>query len=290
MVIGLIVADIRYNSLDRLRALVDGAASPIFLVTDLPARLFEWAGHEMRLRTSLLEENARLRRENLVLEGRSLEMASLEAENSRLRTLLNSTALLRNDVLVAELIGVSPDPVRHQLVLNKGDLDGVFIGQPMIDADGLMGQVIEVSSRSSRAMLITDSTHSVPVQINRNGVRAIVEGSGSLNSLEVRHVSETTDIRVGDLLETSGLGGRFPVGYPVAVVNSIEQEPGEPFTRVRAVPTAALDRSRHVLLVFTAAAMSALITVTPPSTPTWKPALLRNLSSASGVMNIRTWL
>jgi len=169
----------------------------------------------------------------------------------RLRALLNSSALLRDDVLVAELIGVSPDPVRHQLVLNKGETDGVFVGQPLIDANGLMGQVVEVSAGHSRALLITDATHSIPVQVNRNGVRAIAEGTGALGTLESHHVSATTDIQEGDLLISSGLGGRFPVGYPVAVVSQIERDPGRAFARILAVPSAALDRSRHVLLVFT---------------------------------------
>ena len=125
---------------------------------------------------------------------------------------------------------------RLQLVLNKGTRDGVFVGQPLIDADGLMGQVVEVSDGSSRALLITDVTHSVPVQVNRNGVRAIVEGTGRLSSLEVRHVSATTDIETGDLLVTSGLGGRFPEGYPVAVVTEVQRDAGELFARVLASP------------------------------------------------------
>ena len=129
-------------------------------------------------------------------------------------------------------------------------MDAVFVGQPLIDADGLMGQIVEVSPASSRALLITDATHSIPVQVNRNGVRAIAEGTGSLGSLEIRHVSATTDIQIGDLLETSGLGGRFPGGYPVAVVTAIERDPGQMFAHVVAGPSAALDRSRHVLLVF----------------------------------------
>ena len=127
----------------------------------------------------------------------------------------------------------------------------MFVGQPLIDADGLMGQIVEVSGGSSRALLITDATHSVPVQVNRNGVRAIAEGVGTLGALEIYHVSATTDIRQGDLLVTSGLGERFPVGYPVAVVSEVVRDPGEPFARIKAVPSAALDRSRHVLLVFT---------------------------------------
>jgi rod shape-determining protein MreC len=221
-------------------------------VADIPGKIGVWRDVHLRSRTSLQEESERLLRENLLLQGRSHQMASLQADNARLRALLNSTALLRDDVLVAELIGVSPDPVRHQVVLDKGDQDGVFVGQPLIDADGLMGQVVEVNALTSRVLLITDATHSIPVQINRNGVRAIAEGTGVLGTLEVSHVAATTDIREGDLLVTSGLGGRFPVGYPVAEVAVVERDPGQPFARIFANPSAALDRSRHVLLVFNA--------------------------------------
>jgi rod shape-determining protein MreC len=252
IVVGLIAADVHYNKLQAARAVLDTLATPVFWIANLPTRLGEWSTTHIQSRTQLLEDNERLRRENLVLQGRSQQMASLQGENVRLRNLLNSSALLRDDVLVAELVGVSPDPERLQLVLNKGERDGVFVGQPLIDADGLMGQIVEVSSTTSRALLITDVTHSVPVQVNRNGVRAIAEGTGELGSLEVRHVSSTTDIVEGDLLVTSGLGGRFPEGYPVAVVTEVERDLGEPFARVLAVPSAALDRTRHVLLVFTA--------------------------------------
>lgn len=251
VVIGLITADLRFNNLENGRALLQNAAAPIFWVADLPSRLAGWTDTRLQSRSQLLEDNERLQRESLVLQGRSHQMSSLQAENVRLRALLNSTELLRDDVLVAELIGVSPDPARHQLILNKGAGDDVFVGQPLIDADGLMGQIVEVSATTSRALLITDATHSIPVQVNRNGVRAIAEGTGSLGSLEIHHVSATTDIQKGDLLVTSGLGGRFPVGYPVAQISEIERDPGETFAHILAVPTAALDRSRHVLLVFT---------------------------------------
>jgi rod shape-determining protein MreC len=250
VVLCLITVDLRYNSLETTRSTLDTLGAPIYWVADLPLRFRDWGEEQVQSRAQMLEESERLSRENLVLQGRSQQMAALQAENVRLRTLLNSTAMLRDDVLVAELVGVSPDPVRHQLVLNKGSMDAVFVGQPLIDADGLMGQIVEVSPASSRALLITDATHSIPVQVNRNGVRAIAEGTGSLGSLEIRHVSATTDIQIGDLLETSGLGGRFPGGYPVAVVTAIERDPGQMFAHVVAGPSAALDRSRHVLLVF----------------------------------------
>jgi rod shape-determining protein MreC len=249
--VGLIAADLHYNKLQTSRAVLNTFVSPIYWAANLPARINAWSQTHIQSRSQLLEENDRLQRENLILQGRSQQMASLQAENVRLRALLNSSALLRDDVLVAELLGVSPDPERLQLVLNKGERDGVFVGQPLIDADGLMGQIVEVSGSTSRALLITDATHSVPIQVNRNGVRAIAEGTGALGSLEVRHVSANTDIQAGDLLVTSGLGGRFPEGYPVAVVKEVERDAGEAFARVVATPTAALDRTRHVLLVFT---------------------------------------
>jgi rod shape-determining protein MreC len=253
----LITADMHYKGLATTRSVLDTLDAPVFWLADLPMRLRDWSETHLQSRSRVLEENERLTRENLVLQGRSQQMAALQAENVRLRGLLNSTAMLRDDVLVAELIGVSPDPVRHQLVLNKGRADGVFVSQPLIDADGLMGQIVEVSDATSRALLITDATHSIPVQVNRNGVRAIAEGTGSLGALEIRHVSATTDIEVGDLLVTSGLGGRFPGGYPVAVVTEIERDPGKMFAHVLARPSAALDRSRHVLLVFATGATGA---------------------------------
>ncbi|MEP6389373.1 MAG: rod shape-determining protein MreC [Halioglobus sp.] len=252
VVLVLVVADLRYNSLDYARGALDTLLTPIYWVADLPTQFGQWQETQLQSRDDLLQETERLRRENLVIQGRSLQMASLQADNTRLRALLNSTALLRDDVLVAELIGVSPDPVRHQVVLDKGESDAVYLGQPLIDADGLVGQVVEVGELTSRVLLITDSTHSLPVQVNRNGVRAIAEGVGSLQRLEIRHVAATTDIQVGDLLESSGLGGRFPTGYPVATVVAVERDPGQPFARILAKPTAAIDRSRHVLLVFRA--------------------------------------
>ena len=202
-------------------------------------------------RSTLLDDNARLAAGTLLLEARVQQMAALRAENVRLRALLNSSAVVQDDVLVAELIGISPDPARHLVILNKGSADGVYKGQPLIDAEGLMGQVVEVATNSARVLLITDATHAIPVQVNRNGIRAIAEGVGRLDSLELRHVASTEDIEVGDLLVSSGLGGRFPVGYPVAIVTEVLRDPGQAFARVKAMPNAALNRSRHVLLVFT---------------------------------------
>jgi rod shape-determining protein MreC len=184
-------------------------------------------------------------------------MASLVAENLRLRQLMNSSEIVQDRVLVAELIGVSPDPLEHKVIINKGSNDGVYVGQPLLDAFGLMGQVVSVTPYTSQVLLITDNSHAIPVQVTRNNVRTIAEGIGDLYQLRLRYVSSTTDIKEGDILVSSGLGGRFPVGYPVAQIEKITYDPGEPFATVIARPAAQLDRSRHILLVFNDQSSSA---------------------------------
>lgn len=246
----LILADLKFNNLTSTRSFLGGLMAPVYWLADIPSRALDWGEHGVESRATLLKENQRLRAEALVLKGRVQKMAALSAGNTRLRALLNSTALVQDNVLAAELIGVSPDPQRHYVLLNKGADDGVLMGQSLIDADGLIGQVIEVNASISRVLLISDSSHALPVQINRNGVRAIAEGTGALDKLSLRHLAATTDVRVGDLLVTSGLGQRYPVGYPVAVVTEVNRDPGQSFASVVARPSAALNRSRHVLLVF----------------------------------------
>jgi rod shape-determining protein MreC len=243
----------RIPLLSQLRGGIAHVLSPLYSVADSPSRIGGWFGDNLVSRGTLLEQNAQLRNESLILKAKLQKMAALAAENVRLRELLNSSEVVDSSVLVAELIAVSPDPLSHEVVLNKGTRDGVYKGVPVLDAQGLMGQVIEVSPTTSRAILIADSSHATPVQINRNGVRAIATGTGKLHELELRHVAATTDVKVGDLLVSSGLGGRFPVGYPVAVVSSVVHSAGSDFATVKALPKAQLNRSRYVLLAFTEA-------------------------------------
>src|SRR5690606_41683513 len=155
-------------------------------------------------------ENEKLKAEALLMVRRLQRLAALTEQNVRLRELLNSAALVDDEVLVSELIGVDPNPFTHRIIIDKGSRDGVFLGQPVLDARGLMGQVVEVMPYSSRVLLITDSNHNVPVQVNRNGLRVIASGTGNPDSLELRHVADTADIKEGDLLVSSGLGQRFP--------------------------------------------------------------------------------
>ena len=224
--------------------------SGLYWVSDLPFKAEEWADNRLMNRTRLLQENNALRSENLVLAQKLQKNAALEAENFRLRQLLSASSAVEDRVLIAEIIGVAPDPQVHKVIINRGEAHGVYVGQAVLDAFGLMGQIVEVAERSCVALLITDSTHALPVQVNRNGVRLIAEGVGKLHELRLRHVANTMDIVKGDLLVSSGLGGRFPSGYPVAEVTEVTVDPGRPFATVIATTKARINRSRHVLFVF----------------------------------------
>ena len=244
------ICDKYIESTQAVRSSLGYLVLPVQWVSSLPGQLGVWAGESAQSHTNLLEENKRLRLESLVLRQKIQQMISIRAENHRLRELLNTSEQLDDQILVAELIGVDPDPYTHHIIINKGEQHGVFVGQPILDAQGLMGQVIEVLPYTSRVLLVADSNHAIPVQVNRNGVRAIAVGSGKLNELKLIYVPDTSDIKVGDQLVSSGLGGRYPKGYPLGEISGVEHDPGEPFAIVTAKPAASLDRSRHVLLVF----------------------------------------
>ncbi len=249
-IVALILVGIYTPLLKPIRQQLNFLAVPFYQVTDIPRRIGEWSTAAFASEGDLRAENERLKIEVLIYQRKQQQMAALAAENVRLRQLLNGKNMLQDKVLIAELIGVSPNPLSHVVMINRGSREGVYEGQPLLDAFGLMGQIVEVDEDTSRVLLISDSTHAIPVQVNRNGARAIAEGTGDLNQLSLRHVSINADIREGDILVSSGLGERFPVGYPVAEVTQVVRNSGQAFARVIARPMARLDRSRHVLLVF----------------------------------------
>jgi rod shape-determining protein MreC len=236
---------------DRLRSWLMTGLTPVYWLSQSPGSVAGWLGDVTASRDSLIEENEALQSRLLVLERRAQRYAALAAENTRLRELLNASSDLDDRVLVAEVIGITPDPLTHEIILDKGADDGLRKGQTILDAGGLMGQVVHTSKYSSRAILISDNSHAVPVEVNRNGVRAVLLGNGERDSLELAHVPDTADIEEGDLLVSSGLGGRFPQGYPVARISIVHHDPAEPFARVLAKPMASLNSSRLVLVVFT---------------------------------------
>jgi len=246
----LMVVDARFETLKPLRSQMGLVLTPFYWLADLPVRTWQRATEQLTSSTSLVAENEKLKAEALLMQRRLQKLATLTEQNVRLRELLNSAALVDDKVIVGELIGLDPNPFTHRILIDKGERDGVFLGQPVLDASGLMGQVVEVMPYAARVLLLTDVTHSIPVQVNRNGLRAIAVGTGSPDYLELRHVAETADIKEGDLLVSSGLGQRFPSGYPVAQVTEVVRGSGQPFLIVRAIPTAMLNRSRYLLLVF----------------------------------------
>ena len=245
----LIFTDFKFRQTDVVRSGLTTLVAPIQYVVDIPSRVMGWLDRTTADYQVLYEENDELKVQTLVLQRKLQKMTVLTAENIRLRELLNSAEQVDEDVTLATVIGIDPDPFTHEVVINKGTNEGVRVGYPLLDASGVMGQVISVSRFSGRVLLLTDSRHSIPVQINRNGVRAIAVGTGVSDELELLHLPDTADIVEGDILVTSGLGGRFPFGYPVATVGRVAHDPGQPFANIQVRPNAQLNRSRQVLLV-----------------------------------------
>jgi len=244
------VMDHKYNSLASLRAGLSVIIYPLHQVIELPGTVSDWFGESLATRRKLQEENDSLRTQQLMQKVQMQKLAALEAENIRLRELLDSSFQVGEKVLIAELMSVNLDPYKHQIVINKGQLHDIYPGQPLLDAKGVMGQIVHAGPYNSTAVLITDTSHAIPVQVNRTGLRTIALGSGTINRLELPYIPNNADIRPSDLLITSGLGGRFPPGYPVATVSAVQHDPGQTFSQVIATPMAELNRSREVLLVW----------------------------------------
>ena len=246
----LMVMDHKYKNLESLRGGLSVIVYPIQMLVELPGTVSDWFGESLSTRRRLQEENDSLRTQQFMQQAQLLKLAALEAENIRLRELLDSSFEVGEKRLIAELMSVNLDPYKHQIVINKGELDDIYPGQPLLDATGVMGQIVHAGPYTSTAVLITDPSHAIPVQVNRNGLRSIALGSGTINRLELPYIPNNADIQPGDLLITSGLGGRFPPGYPVALVYAVQHDPGHTFSQVVATPLAHLNRSREVLLVW----------------------------------------
>jgi rod shape-determining protein MreC len=242
--------DHRQHHLETIRSGLSILIYPLQYAVNIPSRITQWADTGLSTHGTLVEENRTLKAQVFEQQTRLLKFASLESENQRLRELLQSANRGWERVQIAELLAVDLDPFRRQMELNKGSNDSIFEGQPLLDAHGVMGQVIRVNAFSSTAMLITDPSHAIPVQVNRNGLRAIALGTGASDELDIPHIPNNADIEVGDLLISSGLGQRFPPDYPVAEVVSVERDPREPFARITARPAARLEQAREVLLVW----------------------------------------
>lgn len=245
----LIFYDVRGDSLKQARAWGMVIVSPIVWLAALPFKLVSAAEH-LDTRETLERENRELKHKQLLLEARLQKFEALQQENRRIRELLASASALEEHVLIAEIIAVSQDPYRHQITLDKGTRDGVYRGQALVDAHGVMGQVVEVGPTSSIALLITDPDHGIPVEVNRTGLQTIAIGRGDGRGLRLPFLPSNADIKVGDRLVSSALGGRFPAGYPVAEVYEVNHVAGEHFMEAFSYPTARLNQGRQALLVW----------------------------------------
>ena len=249
--VAAIVADSRFGVFTHVRVYLSSLVSPLQYIANAPGTLLDTMSTQVQTRSSLIEQTKQQEQQLLTLRSRLLKLDQLEHENQRLRELLGSPVHKESRKMVAELLSVDSDPFSHQVLINKGALDGVYNGQPVINDQGVVGQVLHVGSTTSRVLLITDSSHGIPVRVLRNDLRAIASGSGELDKLELRNLPRNTDVQVGDLLVTSGLGGRFPEGYPVARVPRSHYVEGKPFAQIGAKPLVALDRLRYLLLLWT---------------------------------------
>ena len=242
----LVSIDANTRFLDPVRSAIGTLGGPVYYVAEAPYALARGVG---RLADSASDVE-RLERRVLELSLVARQAVATRAENNRLRALLGSQPRVPRQVLVTELIGIAPDPRMHRVVIDKGTADGVSLGEAVVDAEGVFGQVVEASWTTSVVLLITDPTHAIPVEVRRNNLRSIAGGIGRYDAMELEAVPFSADIREGDLLVSSGLGGRFPRGYAVGEVVRVERDPTERFATVRVRPSAALNRSRHVLIVF----------------------------------------
>ncbi|QXC31057.1 rod shape-determining protein MreC [Aeromonas sp. FDAARGOS 1409] len=249
--VAAIVADSRFGVFAHARVYLSSLVSPLQYIANAPGTLLDTMSTQVQTRADLIEQTKQQEQQLFTLRSRLLKMDQLEHENQRLRELLGSPVHKESRKMVAELLSVDSDPFSHQVLINKGALDGVYNGQPVINDQGVVGQVLHVGSTTSRVLLITDSSHGIPVRVLRNDLRAIASGSGELDKLELRNLPRNTDVQVGDLLVTSGLGGRFPEGYPVATVTRSDYVEGKPFAQIEAKPLVALDRLRYLLLLWT---------------------------------------
>jgi rod shape-determining protein MreC len=245
----LMFVDQRFNHLEVVRSNISLVLSPLRYLVSLPAQTGNWVGEWFGSYHDLLNENEELKSDSRIINARLQKMQVLQAENTRLRILLGSAARVADEVIVAELLSVDQNPYRQLIEINKGSLDGVEIGQAVIDAYGIMGQVIHVNQNTATIILISDPEHAIPVQFIRNGTRSIAFGNGSTDQLELRYLPATSDIKINDELVTSGLGGRFPADYPVATVISITEDLVNGFVSVFVKPQARLDSSREVLVI-----------------------------------------
>jgi rod shape-determining protein MreC len=234
---------------ERLRYGLQGAAYPVQVAVNSPAAAWHWLTGSLATRSSLQTQNLQLHTQVQSLQLELLRQQALEQENAQLRELHATLPPLVKKWLVAEVIGVESGTLRQRIIINKGLRDGVHVNQPVVDGAGVLGQVAHVGPWSSEVILITDPEHALPVQITRTGLRTIAVGSGNADELLLTYLAANSDVKSGDVLVSSGLGGVFPAGYPVGHITGVRRETNQLLAQVRAAPQAGIDRAREVMLI-----------------------------------------
>ena len=248
--VGLMIVDHKQpDYLTTFKSVLQTVIYPIQILANAPIRMYQYSTDTLQSHIKLQQENNELQKKQILIEAQLQRMIILDAENKRLRMLLKASSDLKQDSTFAQLISIDFNPYRHFILLNHGLDNAINIGQPVINQEGVIGQIMEVTPYSSRAILITDPNHLLPIQINRNGLRGIAAGVGKLGELDIQNIENNSDVKVGDLLITSGLDGRFPAGYAVSEVISVVFDANNPFAKITARPTANFDKLREVLII-----------------------------------------
>jgi len=270
LALGLIIVDKRYDHLGKIRRFLSVIAYPVQVAVASPFEGWHWFRETVSSRDTLRADKTRLEAELRLAQFRLQRYEALEAETQRLRALRDSTADVSSRFLVGNIMDVDLDAFRERVLVDKGAGDGVFVGQPVLDAGGVFGQVARVEQLTSEVILISDAAHAIPVQINRNGLRTIAVGTGDTGQLKLPYLPTSADVVAGDLLVTSGLGGGFPQGYPVGTVAEVKREPAQSLADVVVSPAAHLDRSRELMFVWLkpSAALPATTQAHTASAPT----------------------
>lgn len=248
--IGIMVLDHRQHYLDVARKWLSSAVYPLQALMQTPVQAYEWVSDNVASRDQLKKENADLQAQLRVANLELLRSTALAEENRQLRAIRGASADIQARTLIAEIIRVDIDPLRHRVLLNHGAHDDVYKGQAVLDADGVFGQITRVGEYAAEVLLITDAEHATPVRVNRTGLRSIAVGTGDFSKLLLPYITADADVKVGDLLVTSGLGGVFPPGYPVAQISQVTRDPAQTFALVEAKPMARMDHARELVLVW----------------------------------------
>lgn len=248
----LIAEDLRFKYFPELRQTIGVVIFPLQKIAYIPINIYDQID-ELIASFYLLEENTQFKQRHLEDQAQLLKLHALEVENRQLRQLLGAVQQIETKTgakaVLAEILYTPRDPFNHKITLNKGSYHRIQLGQAVIDNKGIVGQITQLYPWSSEVTLLTDKNHSVPVQVLRNSLRSVVSGTGKNDELELRYLSVNTDIQQGDLLVTSGIGGVYPPGIPVATVLRIERDPTDDFAQIISTPVAGVDRNRQVLIL-----------------------------------------